>query len=216
MGAFETFPGRLIRIEGPDRAGKSTQITKAKQYAEENDIPTIFVREPGGTKFGVEIRSLLLHNRDYNFAPVTEYALLTADRSHLIQSVIMPHLEDGFTVISDRGIESSVCYQSAAGGMTKEQVLGVGNLLFPKRYMEPDALALLSISKEVRRQRMHVKRTLDGLDKIELRNVEYFDKVHDGYIDLESLPYAQVIDAEQSPEEVFNMLRPVLFGREHA
>ena len=216
MITSETLPGRLARVEGPDGAGKTLQIEFARDYAEKNNIPTLFVREPGGTKFGVEIRNLLLHNKQYDFDPVTEYALLTADRSHLIRTEILPHLEMGWTVIGDRGIESGIPYQGAAGGMTKEQILDVGNLLLPQRYMWPDGLALLSLSKEVRRARMLAKSESIGLDKIEQRNMKYSDDVHDGYISLASLPYATVVDAEQSPEEVFNVLRPILFGPEHA
>lgn len=225
MGTGEQFPGWYSRAEGPDGAGKTSLLNFARDYAEENDIPTLFIREPGTGEFGELIRDLLLHKTEHDFSPQTEYALFTANRAHLVSDVIIPAVKDGFTVISDRGIESSVAMQGGEAGaitakakghadsLSSQEIFDIGRLLLPKFYMEPNGLVLLSLSKEVRRSRMRAK---SGLDKIEQRTLEYSDAVHDGYIALESLPYATVINAEQDPKEVWEQARPILFGPDHA
>jgi dTMP kinase len=208
--------GRYVRIEGPDGSGKSTQIELAKQYAKERGLNFLHVREPGGSELGLEIREILLHNTKYDLSPATEYALFTANRSHLAETVILPALNEGYVVVGDRGIESSFAYQAAAGGLNRKTIFEVGNLLLPKWYMQPDALAILSLSKEARRQRMNNKEGEIGLDKIESRRAEYFDKVHDGYIELQDLPYATTVPADLPAAQLFDTVRPIIFGEEHA
>jgi dTMP kinase len=208
--------GRYVRIEGPDGAGKSTQIEYAKKYAEKHGIKFLHVREPGGSELGNELRDIILHKSEYDLSPATEYALFTADRSHLAQTVILPALNDGYIVIGDRGIESSYAYQAAGGGLDRNAIFTTGELLLPSWYMQPDALAILSLPKEVRQRRMDAKKTSQGLDKIESRRADFFDKVHDGYLELESLPYATVVNAELSEEALFDTVRPIIFGKEHA
>ena len=228
MGAGEQFPGWYSRAEGPDGAGKTTLLNFAREYAEANNIPTVFIREPGTGEFGELMRDLLLHNPQYDFSPQTEYSLLTANRTHLVSEIILPKLKEGFTVISDRGIESSVAMQGGQAGaitaaakgrfdsLSTDDILEIGRRVLPKFYMEPNGLVLLSLDKAVRRERMRAKAVSQGLDKIEQRTMEYSDAVHDGYIELEALPYTTVIQAEQDPEEVWEQARPILFGPEHA
>ncbi|MGH7217974.1 MAG: dTMP kinase [Candidatus Microsaccharimonas sp.] len=211
-----TGAGRYVRIEGPDGAGKSTQIELAKAYAEQNNIKFLHVREPGGSELGNELRDIILHKKQYDLSPSTEYALFTADRSHLAETVILPALNEGYVVVGDRGIESSYAYQAAAGGLDRKAIFTTGELLLPEWYMQPDALAILSLSKEERQRRMDAKKISLGLDKIESRQADFFNKVHDGYIELKDLPYAVVVDAELSEEALFDTVRPIIFGKEHA
>lgn len=204
--------GRYVRLEACDGAGKTTQIELAKQYSQENDIDAVFVREPGGTELGILIRELLLQKSSLTLSPETETALFTADRRHLYDEVILPALNAGRLVISDRGIESTLCYQSAGGGIDKKTIMDVSSLLLPKRYMRPDRLALLSVTKEVRQKRLIARFGLETADKIESRDEGYHSRVYDEYKSLESLDYATVVDGNREPEEVFADLKPILFG----
>lgn len=205
------YSGRYIRFEGVDGSGKTTQLELAKQYAEENDLKTVFVREPGGTDFGKEMRNYILHDERFDFSAETEYALFTADRSHLIRTVILPALQDGYTVIGDRGIESSEAYQSAAGGLPAETVRGVGELLLPSWYMEPDALVVLWVSKAVREKRIAAKHSAEGADKIESRDADYASRIHDAYDVIGARPYATSINSELPANEVFEQIKPIVW-----
>lgn len=209
--------GRLSRIEGPDGAGKSTQMQLAHEYAAAHNLPFVQVREPGGTELGNKLREILLHDRSFVLSPMAEALIFTADRRQLVDEKLVELLNDGFYVSSDRGFESTIAYQSAKGGVPKDDLMALSRLALPEWYIEPDGLALLDISPEEFEKRMRAKaNTVEGHDKIESRKMDFFRDVHATYKDLGNLAYATVIDAELSPEEVFNFVRPVIFGPEHA
>ena len=205
--------GRYVRIEGPDGAGKTTQLQLAQDFSIEHDIPATFVREPGGTELGVEIRHMLLTNKSHDLSPMTEVLLFTADRNHLVETVILPKLEDDELVIGDRGIESTKIYQAAGGGIDPDMIQEISNRILPHRYVRPDALALLSISRSTREKRMADRYRTEGADKIEQRQAEYFDRVFEGYKSLEKEDYVTIVNAERTPEEVFYDMKPILFGK---
>ena len=205
--------GRYARLEGPDGSGKTTQLRLAEEFNEKKGIGAVFVREPGGTKLGLHIRSLLLQEASINMGPEVEFALFTADRRQLWDEVILPALKEDRPVIGDRGVESTICYQSAGGGVDKDTILDVSNKLLDPRYMRPDALAILSISEEVRRRRLNYRFTEEVADKIESRDDSYTHRVYKAYQSLHELDYAKVINADRDPEEIFEDLKPVLFGK---
>lgn len=229
MTASREYKGWYARVEGPDGAGKSTLLSMAKEYAAANNIPTLFIREPGTGEFGEEIRNYLLHKNEYSFSPQTEYALFTANRTHVVSDVIYPALLDGFIVLGDRGVESSGAMQGGRAGeitaqtkgwessLSTQEIFEIAQMLLPDFYNRPDGFVLLSLSKEVRRARMRAKSASIGTDKIESRVMEFSDAVHDTYINYETtLPYATVINAELPMEEVFEKAKPILFGPDHA
>ena len=205
--------GRYARIEGCDGAGKPTQLRLASEFNEKKGIGAIFVREPGGTKFGTHLRSILLEESWVNFQPEAEVALFTADRRHLWDETIAPALEEDRLVISDRGVESTICYQSAGGNIEESVIRSVSELLLHPRYMKPDALAVLSLSEEVRRQRLATRFTFAEADKIESRDNDYTHRVYQAYQKLQTLDYVTTIDGGRDPEDVFEDLKPVLFGK---
>lgn len=205
--------GRYARLEGADGVGKTTQMQLAREYSERKGIHTVFVHEPGGTELGIMLRELILINTDVHLSPEVEFAMFTADRLHLMNTVILPALEEDSVVIGDRGIESSIAYQSAGSGVSKETILDVSSRLLHPRYMRPDALAILSLSHEARNRRLEKRFAHQGIDKIEARKGGYFERVHDEYKELEKLEYAQVVDADRDPEDVFKDLKPILFSK---
>lgn len=205
--------GRYVRIEGCDGAGKSTQIELLQQYSEEKGIDAVFLREPGGTKFGNKVRSLILDKQDADLSAMTEFLLFTVDRNHTSDEVIMPALEKDKLVIGDRGIESTLCYQSAAGGLSKEIIMDISRKVLPPRYIQPDALAIISVSKEIRRQRLEKRFAHTAADRMESKDDEYADRVYEAYESLKELDYATTINGDLDPDQVFEQLKPVVFGK---
>lgn len=109
------FPGILIVLEGNDGAGKTTQSKKLVDMI--NILPNInkkthYVRTPGGTELGEELREILLHS-SYDICPVTEAFLFAAQLAQCITQVIYPCLKVGDIVICDRLIFSPLAYQAA-------------------------------------------------------------------------------------------------------
>jgi thymidylate kinase len=125
----------------------------------------------------------------------------------------MPALANDQLVFSDRGVESTVCYQSAAGTLSAELIMDISRMLLPPRYIQPDALALLSITKEVRRQRLDKRFEHTAADRMELKGDSFDDRVYEGYQALGRLDYVTTIDANRDEQEVFEALKPVVFDK---
>jgi dTMP kinase len=199
-------------VDGSDYSGKSTLLRHARSFADEHGIETLFVREPGGTDYGAQIREIILHSERPTDA-MTELLLFTADRSHLWHSAIEPALERGIHVIGDRSYLSTLVYQAIASQkLTIEQVLQITELAMPQRYMRPDSVAILSLSKKVWLQRKYGRLNVEAADLMESRDDEFFDRVRDGYNSLGSIiPNVTIIDADQEEKALFDHVQPLLF-----
>ena len=109
--------GKFIVFEGIDGAGKTTQINELSKWLIGNELipernKLVITREPGGTRLGQSIRSLLLDNSiEKSPDPITELLLYAADRAQHINEIIRPALNKGNWVISDRFCGSTVAYQ---------------------------------------------------------------------------------------------------------
>jgi dTMP kinase len=204
-------------VEGLDMSGKSTQERLAKEYAEANGIPFLTVMEPGGTPLGQEFRNILLHNRAHSLGAVTENFVYMADRNHTLETVTRPALEQGIAVSHIRARWSAGAYQGAGGGVAVELINQLHELAMPRWYNMPDAIAVLALSKQGYIKRRQLKAEAEGLDKIEERTLGYFLRVGEEYEKLaEDHPRATRVDAEMNPEEVFEVMRPLMFGPDHA
>ena len=99
----------FISIEGFDGTGKSTQASILKKNLDDLSIDSTLVREPGSTSFSEKIREILIENTEIE--TLTELLLFQASRSELVKKVIIPNLESGKVVITDRFSDSSIAYQ---------------------------------------------------------------------------------------------------------
>ncbi len=113
--------GRLLVFEGPEGAGKTTQITRLAETLRSREVPHRVVREPGGTPAGEKIRSLLLDPAQ-EMAPTTEALLFLASRAEHLSRVIRPAIENGILVIADRFFLSTYAYQIVGRGLPEEAV----------------------------------------------------------------------------------------------
>ena len=98
-------PGLFLTFEGLDGSGKTTQLRILGEFLDSWNLPWISVRQPGGTAIGDKIRALLLDSKSAGMAPMTELAMMFADRAQVIQEVIAPALAAGTIVqgaFSDR------------------------------------------------------------------------------------------------------------------
>ncbi len=124
--------GRLVVFEGPEGAGKSTQIARLAELLASSDIPHLMVREPGGTPTGEQIRTMLL-DPSGDLVPSAETLLFLASRAEHVARVIIPALGAGRLVIADRFFLSTYAYQIAGRGLPEDTVraanaLAIGDL----------------------------------------------------------------------------------------
>ncbi|MBU6446804.1 MAG: dTMP kinase, partial [Verrucomicrobia bacterium] len=113
--------GKFITFEGGEGAGKTTLIEEIARQLTQEGRPVLKTREPGGTKLGEQIRTMLLQHTG-PVSPYAEFSLFLASRAQHILEVIGPALESGKIVLCDRFNDSSIAYQGAARGLGMEQV----------------------------------------------------------------------------------------------
>ncbi|HEU5281919.1 MAG TPA: dTMP kinase [Gammaproteobacteria bacterium] len=193
--------GKLITIEGTEGAGKSTALAFIQAYLEAHHRPVTMTREPGGTPIGEAIRNVLLHTpKEESLTAEAELLLMFAARAQHIKQVIMPALQAGQWVVSDRYVDASYAYQG--GG----RLLGERAISFLDHWVvgdyQPDLTLLFDLPVEVGLARAEGRGT--GKDRIEQEKIDFFERVRQAYLTRakEAPQRIKIIDASQSPEAV--------------
>lgn len=205
----------LITFEGSDGSGKTTQIRRLKQKLEEMGRKVLVTREPGGTPMAEQIRDLLLEMREETVYGETEMYLYAAARSQHTREVIRPALSQGFVVLSDRYIDSSLVYQGVGRKLGMERVrqhneAAVGDVWPVRTY-------LLDVGDETSRQRMNGR--VQNPDRLEQENAAFHRTIREGYLALQRREPERIrlIDASQTPDQVaeaiWSDLRVLMSGK---
>jgi dTMP kinase len=172
--------GKLISFEGSEGCGKSTQIALLAAHLLKTGRDVITTREPGGTEIGEQIRNIIVHNsKGDEMCAETELLLFAASRAQLVREVIAPALLAGQYVLSDRYLDSSTVYQGIARNLAPDPVshinrFAVGNVM-------PDITVVIDVPTEVSLQRLK-QRVTDVPDRMERENVDFYNKVREGYL----------------------------------
>ncbi len=133
--------GLFITLEGLDGSGKTTQINRLAAWLRMQGLEPVLTRQPGGTLIGDRIREILLDSRSTGLAPMTEMALMFADRAQAIAEVIVPALEAGKIVVCDRFTDSTEAYQGGGRELGSRAVLDLHRLVCGN--LQPDLTLLL-------------------------------------------------------------------------
>jgi len=197
----------FISLEGSEGAGKSTSLKFIKQWFEAKGIKLIATREPGGTPIAEEIRELLLANREEKVASDTELLLMYASRVQHCQQFIIPHLEKGDWVISDRFNDASFAYQGYGRGLDIHRITELDHWCL--QGFKPDLTLFLDISVELGLKRASERSTPD---RFEVEDIKFFNAVRRGYLKrAEQHPERlKVIDASGTIGEVQSRITAVL------
>ena len=196
--------GIFITIEGPEGAGKTTIIEMLLEKLESEGYPIMKTREPGGIEISEQIRSVILNKNNTAMDGRTEALLYAAARrQHLVEKVL-PAIEQGFIVLCDRFIDSSLAYQGFARGIGMDEVYSINTFAIDNRM--PDATLYFDIDPEIGMKRIndHKGREVNRLD---LENLEFHRKVREGY-QLLSRKYSNriiEIDASQPLQKVYEI-----------
>ena len=190
----------FISFEGTEGVGKTTLIRKIHQYFEQQGKQVALTREPGGTPLAEQIRSLLLAvNHEEQMSHDTELLLIYAARAQHLQQVIVPALEAGKIVLSDRFTDASFAYQCAGRGLSQEK-LQLLNQTFVSQM--PNITFWLDAPIELGMTRA---RERGALDRFEQEKLSFFAKVRAGYETLWQAEPERIkrLDATQNAELVF-------------
>jgi len=176
--------GRFLVFEGIDGCGKTTQINKLKTWLPEsgllpNGSKLHLTREPGGTALGNSLRELLLNPTDkVSPQPLTELLLYAADRAQHVSEIILPALEKGDWVISDRFSGSTLCYQGYGRNINIDLIMQLE--LIATQGLVPDMTFWfdLSIQESINRRKEEVN------DRIESEGAEFLTRVANGFSEI--------------------------------
>jgi dTMP kinase len=198
--------GKLIVIEGGDGAGKSTQIENFRSLFGERFILT---REPGGTEYAEKIRTLALEDPLACHADgITLFMLMWGSRAEHMNHLVIPSLEEGKIIVSDRFDSSTFAYNVCAQDQghlkeyfwqTRQAVLG--------EYV-PDLYIYLDLDPKIGEKRLQGRD--DEKNHFDRRSSDFKNKVRRGFFEFfKSVPHA-VIDATQTREKMFDDILEVL------
>jgi len=201
----------FITIEGPDGSGKSMQIPPLAEYLRKQGYEVLTTREPGGTSIGDQIRQVIMKLGNTSMDPRTEILLFCAARAQIVSEVLLPNLERGVIVISDRYADSTLAYQGYGHGLDLDVLRQI--LKFATRDLRPDLTLLLDIdAEEGLRRRQNSGGEWNSLDAY---NLAFHQRVHAGYHELVQLEPERwvVVDGKQPPDNVQIELQKIVLQR---
>jgi dTMP kinase len=195
--------GYLISFEGIDGSGKTTQIQMLADWLKEQKIPYITTLEPGGTPLGYHLRELLLHtNKPVSL--LAESYLYQADRAEHFEVVVLPALQRGEIVLTDRCLDSSYVYQFEVG---EEFIRHLNGKSVQKRY--PDLTFFLDIDPPTAMQRVENRVRRDISDEFFLMRVQRRDHLRMRYFQAayQNKERFKTIDANNSIEYIHSEIK---------
>lgn len=190
--------GLFITFEGGEGSGKTTLIEGLVEYLESRNLKVIKTREPGGIKISEDIRNVILDVNNTKMDQITEALLYAASRrQHLVEKVI-PYLNEGYIVICDRFLDSSLAYQGHARGIGIDKVYNIN--LSATDGILPDLTLFIDVRPEVGLKRISSNNREQN--RLDLEKMSFHEKVYEGYkIILERFKDRVVsVNGEQSKE----------------
>lgn len=190
--------GKFIVIEGGDGAGKDTQIDLLKKdLAKRKDI--VYTRDPGGTKLGMELRQVLQYG--HSVAHETEMLLFLASRAQLVQEVIIPNLEKGLHVISNRFDPSTIAYQIHGRKRRHLEQMVRAVSAYANINVVPDLVVLLDVTPAVGLERTKARK--EKPSRFEQEEIDFHERIRQGYhAAVKEYPNVVTINADWSVEAV--------------
>jgi dTMP kinase len=199
--------GKFITIEGVEGVGKSTNIEFIESLFRARGIRWLKTREPGGTPLAEAIRELLLQNRSENFDSTAELLLIFAARSQHLREKILPALQAGTWVLSDRFTDATYAYQGGGRQLSMETIAQLEIMV--QGELRPDLTIILDLPVEIGLQRAAAR---SDKDRFEREQVDFFERVRATYLArARQFParYA-LVDASKSLVEVQEQIRTIV------
>lgn len=193
--------GLFITFEGGEGAGKTTVLQAIKEKLIADGKKVMVTREPGGSVIAEKIREIILNPEHTEMDPRTEALLYAAARRQHLVEKINPYLNDGYIILCDRFIDSSLVYQGVARKIGVEEVLNIN--LFATEGLMPERTLFFDIEPEVGLKRIsdHDGREFNRLDQ---EKIEFHHLVRQAYRNLAEKEPKRIIQIDASPplEEV--------------
>ncbi len=195
--------GIFISFEGIEGTGKTIQSRLLYEYLIKKGNKVILTEEPGGTKVGLKIRELLLSVEHKGMIPIAELLLYNASRAQHVKEVILPAINRGVVVITDRFTDSTVAYQGYGRGIDLNLIDSIEKVVTDG--LRTDITILLDVDVEVGLKR---NRGINKTDRLELEDVEFHRRVRGGYLEIASKKPERIklIDASKGIGEIHSKI----------
>lgn len=192
----------MIVCDGSNGAGKSTIMKAIEAHLQSENRDVVITREPGGTPIGEKIREVLLSSDTPEMCDITELMLFAAARAQHVREKIIPAIESGKIVISDRFDSATVSFQHHARGLPLELINQLNELAIDG--FKPDITIILDLDPVTGLERVNSRG--DELDRMESEKLEFLHNARNGYLSqAKSDPdHFVVIDASQPLDKVIS------------
>ena len=196
---------KFITLEGIEGSGKTSSLKSITDLLDKRNISYIVTREPGGSSIGKELRAILLHP-DTEISPEVELMLMLSDRKDHVEKIILPNLEKGNWVVSDRFMDSSIAYQGGGRQLGKKLIISVAEYL---NLPQPDLTLLFDLPVEISLSRVKARGDLDRFEKEE---IEFHKRIRNTYLDLatNNSNRIKIIDSSQKIESMLNNVKQAI------
>jgi dTMP kinase len=190
-------PGLFLALEGGEGTGKSTQARLLAIWLRAQGFDVVPTHEPGATKVGMRLRALLLDTAHTGLAPRAETLMYAADRAEHVVAVIVPALERGAIVVTDRYVDSSLAYQGAGRQLPANEIAQLNE--WATRGLVPDLTILLDLPPAAGLGRRHI-----SADRLESEPVDFHQRVRSGFLSLAAANPSRylVLDAARPEAEI--------------
>ena len=196
--------GNYIAFEGLEGCGKSTHVTRLATA-----LNAVATREPGGTETGAALRATMLDAKNTSLSPRSEALMMAADRAQHIQEVVLPAIESGRHVVSDRSVFSSLAYQ----GYGRQLDLGSLRQLNSWAIQDvwPDLVIFIDVSMDVLFERLKKRE----LDRFEREDRSFFERVLHGFHEMAKSEPSRwlIIDGSPPKDELETIIRQAVTDR---
>jgi dTMP kinase len=194
--------GTFITFEGPDGAGKSTQIAALAERLHAVGEEVVATREPGGTAVGELIRGVLLGDGERD--PLTDALLFNAARRQIVVELIRPALARGAVVVCDRFADSTLAYQGYGSGVHLDRLRALADIATDG--LQPDRTILLDLASAsgLRRRAGGAESDINRFESADEYDLQFHTRVREAYLDMatEDPQRWRVVDAGRDPRTV--------------
>lgn len=199
--------GLFITFEGPEGAGKSTNLQLFAAALRESGCDPLLTREPGGTPIAEKIREVLLSHHDEPMCSDAELLLMFAARAQHIDRLIRPALDRGQVVISDRFTDATYAYQGGGRGIAVQRIAALEEWV--QGPLRPDLTIVFDVPVAVGMQRARAR---SELDRFEVEQTAFFEAVRQAYLEraVADPGRYRVVDASGTLDQVAEAMRPVV------
>lgn len=190
----------MIVCDGGNGAGKSSVLKEIENHLKRKQIDFVMTREPGGTVIGEKIRDILLNKDTTEMFDITELMLFAAARAQHVREKIIPAINAGKVVVSDRFDSATFSFQHYGRGLPLELIQNLNNIALDG--FKPDMTIILDIEPKLGLERVISRGS--NLDRMEIANLEFLTRARNGYLEQAKVePHLfRVIDASKPLNEV--------------